>query len=217
MSRLNIPYLSDLNNSTIENAAALLMQNGTSASIETLNWPDQFNYKPETQFFIARSEDAVYLHYTVKGLSLKAVYSEDQSNVHEDSCVEFFCMPEGADSYTNFEFNAIGVCSASWRKGRSEGIVPFPEGDMQRIERYATAGTEPFEEKTGEHSWELTVKIPLDMMGVNPENLPEKIRGNFYKCADKTEAVHFVSWAPIATENPDFHRPEFFGELVLVH
>lgn len=215
MNKLHIPYLSKLNSIDLEDVANLLSEKGSCAEINTINWPDQYAYKPQTNLYIGRSDEALFLHYAVKGKSLKAVYSEDQSNVHEDSCVEFFCMPEGADRYTNFEFNAIGTCSASKRKGRDKGIEPFPEEDMKRIERYATAGTEPFEEKTGEHVWELTVKIPLDMMGLDPSSLPEKIRGNFYKCADETEAVHFVSWAPIATENPDFHRPEFFGELIL--
>ncbi|MBR3931598.1 MAG: hypothetical protein IKJ46_03350, partial [Tidjanibacter sp.] len=30
-----------------------------------------------------------------------------------------------------------------------------------------------------------------------------------------TDPVHFVSWSPIGVEQPDFHRPEWFGELVL--
>ena len=32
---------------------------------------------------------------------------------------------------------------------------------------------------------------------------------------DKTAHPHYLSWSPIGTEKPDFHRPEFFGELVL--
>lgn len=62
--------------------------------------------------------------------------------------------------------------------------------------------------------WELTVKIPFTLMGLDPNNLPEKIRGNFYKCADGTDSPHYVSWSPIKTEKPNFHCPEFFGELI---
>ena len=47
------------------------------------------------------------------------------------------------------------------------------------------------------------------------ENLPKAVRGNFYKCGDKTAHPHFVSWNPVGTPSPDFHRPEFFGELLL--
>jgi hypothetical protein len=50
-------------------------------------------------------------------------------------------------------------------------------------------------------------------MGLDAKNLPEKIRGNFYKCADDTEMPHFVSWSPIHLPTPNFHCPDFFGEI----
>ena len=39
--------------------------------------------------------------------------------------------------------------------------------------------------------------------------------GNFYKCADETMNPHFVSWSPIDLPEPNFHCPEFFGEIYL--
>ena len=35
-----------------------------------------------------------------------------------------------------------------------------------------------------------------------------------YKCGDKLQTPHFLSWAPIDLPKPKFHCPEFFGELV---
>ena len=55
----------------------------------------------------------------------------------------------------------------------------------------------------------------IRLIGVDPENLPHSLRANFYKCGDKTAHPHYLSWSPIHTEKPDFHRPEFFGELIL--
>lgn len=213
MKKLEIPSIKALNDVGADSAGDLLEESGYKSVIEILNWPDQYAYKPITYFFIGRSADAVFLKFSVNGTMLKAVYTEDHSPVHEDSCVEFFCMPEGADKYTNFEFNCIGTCSASSRKGRNEDVIPFSKEEMATIERYASIGKKPFKEMEGMFEWELTVKIPLKLMNLNPENLPDMIRGNFYKCADDTDSVHFVSWAPIKTENPDFHRPEFFGEM----
>jgi len=40
------------------------------------------------------------------------------------------------------------------------------------------------------------------------------MRANFYKCGDKLQTPHFLSWAPIDLPKPKFHCPEFFGELV---
>lgn len=213
MKQIHIPYLDALNRVGIAQAGEWLENSGSRAIIEVLNWPKAYPYRPITYFSIGRSSDAVFIHFSVSGTMLKAVYSTDQSPVHEDSCVEFFCMPEGASKYTNFEFNCIGTCSASSRKGRSEEVVPFADEEMKTIERHSSIGKKPFKEMEGMFDWNLTVKIPLKLMNLDPQNLPEKIRGNFYKCADDTDSPHFVSWAPIATENPDFHRPEFFGEL----
>ena len=213
MKKINVPYLEELNDVSTEQSSGILEEMGTRSAIDVLNWPDVYSYRPITYFNIARSKDSVFIKYSVAGTMLKAVHSEDHSHVHEDSCVEFFCMPESADRYTNFEFNCIGTCSASTRKGRSEEVVPFSAEDMKTIERYPSIGTKPFKEMEGMFEWELTVKIPMRLMKLDPDNLPEKIRANFYKCADDTDSVHFVSWSPIETPSPDFHRPEFFGEL----
>ncbi len=217
MKKIYVPYVEELNEAGIEQAAGILEEDGNRSAIDVLNWPDTYPYRPITYFNIARSEDSIFIKYSVSGTMLKAVYSKDHSPVHEDSCVEFFCMPEGAEKYTNFEFNCIGTCSASSRKGRSEDVVPFSEEDMKTIERYPSIGNKPFKEMEGMFDWDLTVKIPMKLMKLDPDNLPEKIRANFYKCADDTDSMHFVSWSPIETENPDFHRPEFFGELSFVN
>ena len=35
---------------------------------------------------------------------------------------------------------------------------------------------------------------------------------NFFRCGGKTDC-QFASWNNIVWKHPDFHRPEFFGEL----
>ncbi len=213
MKKLYLPYLEKLDKCDIQTAGDILEEGGKLDVIEVLNWADQYPYRPITYFFIARSAEAIFIKYSVKGTMLKAVYTEDFSPVHQDSCVEFFCMPEGAEKYTNFEFNCIGTCDASSRKNRTDDIVKFTDEEMKSIERYPSIGKKAFKEMEGMFEWELTVKIPFKLMGLDGAHLPEKIRGNFYKCADDTDSMHFVTWAPIHTENPDYHRPEFFGEL----
>lgn len=39
------------------------------------------------------------------------------------------------------------------------------------------------------------------------------MKGNFYKCGDKLQTPHFLSWSPIGLERPMFHCPAFFGTL----
>ena len=112
-------------------------------------------------------------------------------------------------NYMNFEFNCIGTCDAARRQSR-DIKRSLNTDEYTSIRRYSSIENKPFSEKTGVFSWELVVSIPFRLMGLDPENLPEKILGNFYKCADDTEYPHFVSWNPIDLPSPDFHRPEFF-------
>ena len=67
----------------------------------------------------------------------------------------------------------------------------------------------------GECSWEVALVIPYSAFFMhNITSLGGKtIRANFYKCGDKLQTPHFLSWSPIDLEKPNFHCPEFFGEL----
>ncbi len=41
------------------------------------------------------------------------------------------------------------------------------------------------------------------------------IKANVYKCGDDTAVAHYGSWSPVKSNQPDFHRPECFGDMVL--
>ena len=36
---------------------------------------------------------------------------------------------------------------------------------------------------------------------------------NFYKCGDLTEIPHYLAWAPLSCDTPDYHRRQDFGCL----
>lgn len=214
MKQINIPYHPIFENIGIEEAAVELEKYGSRDLVDCLNWANEFPYRPITLFNIARSNDAIFIKYEVKGTMLRAVYTNDQEPVYEDSCVEFFCKLPEEDEYMNFEFNCIGTCLATKRKGRNIDVKPYSLDDLKQIIRYPSIGRRAFNEMEGMFEWELTVQIPFSLLGLDGSNLPKKLLGNFYKCADGTDSQHFVSWNPIKTEKPDFHRPDFFGELI---
>lgn len=213
MKKLNVPYLETLDVLSLSAAASLLQDKGRKGEIDSLNWTE-YPYRPEVSFFIGRTNLRLYINYVVKGNSLKASYGKDGSPVYQDSCVEFFMQQEGEKIYRNFEFNCIGTCDASRRRSRTEKESLTPE-EYAGIRRYSSIGDQPFEEKEGLYTWSLLVAIPFSTMDLDPGNLPEKIRANFYKCADETKYPHFLSWNPIDLPKPDFHCPPFFGELFL--
>ena len=184
--------------------------------INNVNWPDKFPYRPETRVEVTNDHEYLYLHYFVKGEQLRAVTTEDQGPVWEDSCVEFFCQVPGEKHYMNFETNCIGAMVASRRLGRDQDVQLFPPEEMARIRRRCTFPRQAFEERDGMFEWEVELRIPLSLIFRNSRPVfPQKLRANFYKCADKTKNPHFVSWQPIPLPDPDFHCPEFFGEVSL--
>ena len=117
----------------------------------------------------------------------------------------------------NFECNCIGAMVGSRRKGRAEDVQPFSPEKMARIERKCSFPREAFEEKDGLFEWTVELAIPLELIfGAKKIAFPQKLKANFYKCADKTKKPHFLSWQPIELPKPDFHCPQFFGEIELI-
>lgn len=211
MKTLNVPYLPQLDGLEMSSVGCVMESKAQRDYIDTINWTE-YPYKPIVVFDTAYSDGYFYIRYFVKGYSLKAVFDKDDSNVHRDSCVEFFMQRLGDKFYMNFEFNCIGTCDAAQRETR-ESKNSLSAEEYASIKRYTSLEEVAFEEKKGVYEWELLVAIPLELMGLDPKNMPEKIRGNFYKCADDTEYPHFVSWNPIDLPAPDFHCPQFFGEI----
>ena len=186
-------------------------------TLSCVNWRAQYPYCPETTVEITNDHEYIYLHYHVTGKQLRAMATKDGEHVWEDSCVEFFCQVPGEQHYINFECNCIGTMVASRRLGRSEDVVPLSEEEMQSIIRRTSLPHDQIEERDGDFTWDVELDIPLSLIFRNSEPVfPQTLRANFYKCADKTKLPHFVSWNPIPLPSPDFHCPQYFGEIVLM-
>ncbi len=186
--------------------------------IDVANWPG-YDYDPLVEFRIAYSADEIYLQYHVIEPCVKAVYSEDAGSApYKDSCLEFFCIPHSNDStYYNLEMNCIGIGTFAGGAKRTER-TRFQDDVLSQIRRYSTLGKEAFgtKESNGEpFEYTLTVAIPLKLYSLSQmEPLKGRtIKANFYKCGDEMPEKHYFSWNPIGTERPNFHTPQYFGEL----
>ncbi|HEY5591765.1 MAG TPA: carbohydrate-binding family 9-like protein, partial [Paludibacter sp.] len=204
MKSLKIKYAPKLDNAEIEDAAGFFELNNVFEYIDMLNWPTQFPYKPSCQFKIARSTNSIFIHFKVIESNIRALYTNDQDPVWEDSCVEFFCKLPEQNTYFNFEFNCIGTCLATVREGRDLNVNPLSKKKMNSIKRVASLGNCTFNEKKGNFEWKLTVEIPFELIDIQSDNLPEMLMANFYKCGDGTSIPHYLSWSHISTDTPDF-------------
>lgn len=211
---ISVPHIEKLDSLESDEIIKELDDNGRRCIVDCLNWKEQFPYHPLTAVTIAHSGQYIYIDFFVRCNYLRAVNYENNSRVHQDSCVEFFVEPTGELPYYNFEFNCIGTAHAACRTDRNNGTL-FTDEQLARIRRYPSCGTRPFQELEGMFTWNILIAIPLDLIGLKYEGKPISMRGNFYKCADSTASPHFLSWAPITTKEPDFHRPEFFADIIL--
>src|SRR5690606_19542787 len=154
----------------------------------------------------------VYLVFYVEEKHLKAVYRETNQPVYKDSCVEFFVSFDGKNYY-NLEFNSLGTALIGYGASR-EAREYLPTDLIEKIQTRSIIN--PANSKEGERvSWNLQIKIPLEVFYAE-QSL--KLSGltshaNFYKCGDDLPEPHYVSWNKIETPEPDFHRPEYFGEI----
>jgi hypothetical protein len=182
-------------------------------NLDTVNWTE-YDYRPYVQFRIAYSDTAIFLHYKVMEYSVRALAMDDNGEVWKDSCVEFFVMPENDGIYYNFEFNCIGTCllaAGTERNGRE-----FAAPDLiSQISHRSSLFRERITERKTYGTWNITIGIPYSCFFRHPGYLPagKTVRANFFKCGDELKYPHFLSWNPIDTEKPEFHRPEFFGTL----
>ena len=182
-------------------------------SIDSINWPE-YPFCPTAAFRIAYSPTGFYLHYRVEEPHLRARYSEDNGSVWTDSCVEFFFAPAGDGLYYNFECSCTGKLWLCCGRGRENRIF-LPDEAYSAVRRRSSLGSRPFGlMETGE--WELELAIPARALAFHRLDSFRGLRakGNFYKCGNKLPRRHYLSWAPVRTPAPDFHRPEFFDDIV---
>jgi len=186
-------------------------KNIPSHKIDTVNW-ETYPYCPETSFRIAHNGEAIFLNYRINESDITAVCNNDNGRIWEDSCVEFF-ISFNDESYFNIECNCIGKILIGKGSGK-ENRINLPESLLSSVYRWSSLGNSPVENLSGD--WEVSLIIPKKILYPELSSSFDKVeaKGNFYKCGDLLQTPHFLSWNPIHTESPNFHRPDFFGKLL---
>lgn len=187
---------------------------GEPQAVACCNWPGAYPYAPQVVFRMFHTGRHLMLRFDVAERYTAARVTEDNGEVWTDSCVEFFIALD-EKGYYNFETTAIGRMLLGYRRSRNEGVEHAAADVLASVKRTTTLPAEPFAEREGDNRWSVTLAIPAealfrhalsDWSGV-------EARMNLYKCGDNLSHPHFLSWRPIASEKPDFHRPEFFERV----
>ncbi len=176
------------------------------------NWSDDYPCKPEVEFRVAHTGDSILISWRCREDYVRAV-EDDNGHVWEDSCVEFFISFD-ENTYYNIECNARGAMLCGFGNGKSDRL-PASGPLLSEVRRKSSFGQDKFESKKVGESWTVSMIIPLALFFAGaPDDLSGVCStGNFYKCGDMLPEPHFLSWRPVKTAVPDFHRIEFFGKL----
>jgi len=188
----------------------------TPLPVDRYLWLDN-GYRPAVETRLGWTPDFLYVRFRVAEKRVRVRYTAFQDPVYKDSCVEFFvdAFPEKRLGYLNFETNAAGTLLAAFGPDRSRRRPLWPE-ELAGFETAASIRG-PVDGEYGAEAWTLEYRIPLDLFRrIYGDDIRtgHRARANFYKCGDETEVPHYGAWSPVGTPAPDFHRPEFFGELV---
>lgn len=177
------------------------------APIDTRLWTKAVDITATAQ--VCYDEEALYLRLTAKEAHIRAEETGPVGMPCLDSCLEFFFSPmEGDERYINVEFNPekcmyLGFCAC---RHSSVRLLANVETVLQ-----------PCVSRTAD-GWEITYQIPFTFIRLFFRDFVaapgKKMRANFYKCGDLTVCPHYFSWNPVDHPTPDFHRPEYFGELI---
>jgi len=183
------------------------------AKVDRFPWGTmgELDYRPATSARLGTDGASLFVYMETDETDLRAE-TKGFGSVHTDSCMEFFVSPDSSSQrkYLNFEFNPLGAMYLSIGTSRYDREV-LPVGNFAEVFQVRAV--------THEKGWNLEFHIPLSFLKGFFPGLELKpglcMRGNFYKCGDKTARSHFGCWSPIDLPKPDFHCPDFFGVLEL--
>ncbi|MBO4940788.1 MAG: carbohydrate-binding family 9-like protein [Clostridia bacterium] len=168
-------------------------------------------YYPKVEFNVCYSSEGFHVHFTAYEKNPKAIATKHFGMVHLDSCLEWFVVfdPEHCDRYFNFEVNPNGAMNVSFRKDRYEKI-DLTEEDLLML----GIKTEIFD-----NYWTADYTVTFDFIKKYIPDYEFKsgmtLPANVYKCGDETEFPHWGCWCMVDREKPDFHKPEYFGTMVI--
>lgn len=172
------------------------------------------DHLPTAEVKITYDDTAVHVMFRVEDSYVRAVAAEDQDNVWEDSCVEFFFTPDSnvSKGYFNLEMNCGGTMLFHFQPGAGRDRVVIPKTECSKITRAYSLPRIVDPEIDEPVTWVVEYSIPIALLRKYCEATapaPQVVwRANFYKCADKSSRPHWLTWSPVDHPTPNFHIPK---------
>ncbi len=214
MKRITVPRLENLYHDTPLHQVSAALDLLPLHQIAEAPWSETTE-NPKVNFAIAYNKDCIFLKYHVKEKSVRAIHRQTNAPVYKDSCVEFFIAFNGEKEYYNLEFNCLGTCLAGFGQNKQQRSL-LSAHSIGRIKHLAQLNVSSSSSR--QVAWQLTLAIPSAVFTAHGAIAlkGKTARVNFYKCGDGLPVPHYLAWSNIRTEEPNFHLPEFFGEMQFV-
>lgn len=184
------------------------------------NFPWLKSYTPQTEVRMYYTDTDFHVRFQAYETEIRAQYTKMNDPVYKDSCVEFFVNPDPDKDarYMNFEINPLGTMLVGMGTRRNDRVLV----DLRKEEGVAVCSS-LHRDRISEYEgscWTIELILSFAFFrkyyGEIPFQSEWRLKGNFYKCGDESPYPHFGCWNRIEAEHPDFHRPEFFGDILMV-
>ncbi|MBI9016742.1 MAG: carbohydrate-binding family 9-like protein [Phycisphaerae bacterium] len=179
---------------------------------------DEPEHKPRCQAKMVYDSDNLYIIFSVRDNYILSTRTQNQQDIWNDSCVEFFFSHDITKGYLAIEMNCGGRFLLYYKANPQTANTLFTYDQCNQVEVFHSMPKTVNPELRKETTWTVEYKLPLAMCNEylnigNPQ--PGTVwQGNFYKCADECSRPHWLTWSPIDWPKPNFHKPEFFGNLI---
>ena len=169
-------------------------------------WQDHSPSPYTTKAQMVHSDESITVRLSTNEWPLLVTTMENNGTVCTNSCMEFFFIPNMDDGeYINVEMNPAAIALVAKAPGRGSRPRLNIRGENVDIRSLVL----------GERGWYVMAFISYEFLLKHYSHCDKTMRANFYKCGNDTVIPHFSAWSEVDTPAPDYHRPEFFGKVIL--
>ena len=169
--------------------------------------------RQQTVTRVCYNRQALFVRFDCDDTDIWGTYTQRDDAIYDEEVVEVFIAPGTATpvDYYEFEVSPNGVLL--------EVLAHNPTGDRAQMHLDFTwdcAGLQWAAQRDDVHNqWRVIYAFPWASIGA-PGELPTHWRANFYRIDRPHDAEdEFSCWSPTMIDPADFHRPAYFGNLVL--
>ncbi len=167
----------------------------------------------QTTVRICYNKQALYLRFDCDDDDIWGTYTQRDDPIYDEEVVELFITSGEADPtrYYEFEISPNGVLL--------DAQIYNPTSQRAELEVDESWNCPGLRWQAGRndapnHWWAILV-IPWAAIAP-PGHLPPVWRANFYRIERPRQVTpEFSCWSPPTTEPADFHKPAYFGTLIL--